>query len=431
VNDIVAEIDFYLSRLFPIVRSLTGEGNRTTLRILQEIAPISIKEYPSRKKVYDWVVPEEWNINDGWIRNSEGEKIVDFQKSNLHVVSYSMPIHKTLSYCELIEHIHYRKDVPSAIPYRTSYYEDNWGFCISYKDFKKYFNKQETYEVYIDSEKKKGSLTCGEILLNGTSKQEYLISTYICHPSLANDNLTGPILTAFLSRELLDRNLNYSYRILFAPETIGAITYCAYNESDMKKIDCGLVITTCGGPGPFGYKQSWDKHHSINQIITKTFESRDIEYREYPFDINGSDERQFSSQGFRINVASVTKDKYYEYEEYHTSLDNLQFVKAEYIYQSLMIYLEIIGELDKNIVFENMNPNCEVMLSRHNLYPAIGGYQNPIIHKNNERDIVLWLLFLCDGKMNLFEIAQHINVSLEVLYNTAIELEAKGIIRRI
>jgi len=429
--DYTQQIDHYLRSLFPIIRSITGNGNRETLKILQEIIPLEIKEYPSGQNVYDWVIPKEWNIKDAWIKNSRGEKIVDFQKSNLHVVSYSIPVHKKLPFSELKKYLHYRKDLPKAIPYRTSYYEETWGFCVSYNDLKVHFREDEEYEVYIDSSLTNGSLSIGELIIQGKSSKEYLISTYICHPSMANDNLSGMILTAFLAKELLNNHLNFSYRIVFVPETIGAIAYCANNEKVIKKIDCGFAVSSVGGPGKFGYKQSFDKDHFINKIIEQTFKESNKEYITYPFDIHGSDERQYSSQGFRINIATITKDKYYEYPYYHTSIDNLEFAKGEYINESLSLYLKAIDKLDNNVVYKNLCPNCEVMLSKYGLYPETGGGQLPRHHDRTELDVILWLLFLIDGKISLLEIADRIGVSVEIIYKHVLKLEKKKIISKI
>jgi aminopeptidase-like protein len=397
---------------------------------LHEIVPLEIKEYSSGQNVYDWVIPKEWNIKDGWIKNSRGNKIVDFQKNNLHLVSYSIPVHKKLTFSELKKHLHYREDLPEAIPYRTSYYEETWGFCVSYNDLKAHFRKDEEYEVFIDSSLTNGSLSIGELLIQGKSSKEYLISTYICHPSMANDNLSGVVLTAFLAKELIKKELNFSYRIVFVPETIGAIAYCANNEKAMKRIDCGLVVTTVGGLGQFGYKQSFDKDHFINKIIEQTFKESNKEYITYPFDIHGSDERQYSSPGFRINMATICKDRYYEYDYYHTSLDDLNFVKAATITHSLMLYLETISKLDKNITYKTQYP-CETMLSKHGLYPKAGGGLLPGNPKVDDLEKMLWLLFYCDGKADLFEISEKLNMDIGCLYSIAHKLEEKGVIAKI
>jgi aminopeptidase-like protein len=424
------EIDKLLTTLFPITRSITGDGNRETLRLLQEIIPLNIKEYPTGTKVYDWIIPEEWSIKDAWIKNSKGRKIIDFQKSNIHILNYSIPINKRIKFDELKEHLYYKKEIPYTIPNRTSYYKKNWGFCLSYNDYKEYFNENEEYEVFIDSEFKEGSLSIGDLVIEGASKKEYLISTYICHPSLANDNLSGVVLTTFLAKELLKKKRNFSYRIVFAPETIGAIAYCANHEAIMKDIDSGFVITTVGGPGKLGYKQSFDENNSINRIIEKVFHENNIEFITYPFMDIGSDERQYSSIAFRINVATICKDKYYEYDYYHTSHDNLDFVKPEYINETLNIYLQAIEKIDKSIVYENMFPHCEVMLSKHDLYPNISGDYIPNTGIR-ESELMCRLLIYCDGKKDLFEISQKLNIAIEDLYTVAKKLESKNIFKRV
>ena len=428
--DYTTEIDKYLKRLFPINRSITGNGNRETLKILQELIPLKIIEYPTGQEVYDWTIPKEWNIHDAWIKNSKGEKIVDFKISNLHVVSYSIPVHKKISFSALKKHLHYLEDLPEAIPYRTSYYNEDWGFCLSYNQYKKYFHNNEKYEVFIDSELNYGSLSLGEIVLNGNSSKEILISCYFCHPSMANDSLSGVVLTAFLTKELMKLNLNYTYRIIFAPETIGAIAYCANNELHMKNIKEGLVITTCGGPGKFGYKQSWDKNHSINNMIEDVFKEYNKDFITYPFDIHGSDERQYSSQAFRINCVTISKDKYYEYDYYHTSLDNLNFVKGQYINESLKLYYSLISKIEKNLKFKNLMPTCEVMLSKYDLYPKMGGTINQLISnsKKNELDIILELLFYCDGEVSLYNLSRQLEMDLNVLYEIAIKIKNKYIL---
>ena len=423
------EIDKFLKRLFPITRSITGEGNRKTLKILQEIIPLKILEYPTNQKVYDWTIPKEWNIKDAWIKDSKGNKIIDFKQNNLHVVSYSTPINKKMSFEELKKHLHYLEYLPDAIPYRTSYYNKNWGFCLSYNQFKK-LDENEEYEVFIDSELFDGSLSIGEVLIEGKSREEYLISCYICHPSMANDSLSGVITTAFLAKELLKmkNELEHSYRIIFIPETIGAITYLANNEDKMKKIEAGLVITTCGGSGSFGYKQSWNENHWINQMVEDVFQENNINFIKYPFDIHGSDERQYSSQGFKINCVTISKDKYYEYDFYHTSLDNLDFVKPYALNKSLNLYLQLINKMDKNIFYKNLHPKCEVMLSKHDLYPKTGG--NFIPGKNiSALDIILELLLLCDGTIDLYTIAKKLNIEIELIYNEAKKLVKKQILK--
>lgn len=450
--DCVREIDQFLKRLFPICRSITGEGNRETLRILQEIVPLQTKEYPSGTPVFDWIIPSEWEIRGAYIQNESKERLVDFRNSNVHVMSCSQPVQGKMTLDGLRPHLHYRDDLPDAIPYRTSYYKKDWGFCLSYRQYQDLEKDGGPFEVFIDSSfKENGSLTIGELLIQGKNKKEILISTYFCHPSLANDNLSGFLLTAFLAKELSARkNLNYSYRVIFVPETIGAISYCAMNEETMRSIDTGLVITCVGGPGKFGYKQSFDPKHYINDLIKQVFIEEGVEYITYPFDIHGSDERQYSSQGFRINVATICRDKYYEYPFYHTSLDNLDFVKAEQINKSLELYLRLIDKLDtyrgsyepslnfnekdhgssQSPIYKNLFPNCEVMLSKHGLYPDTGGGMLPGQNTEEELNIILSLLFHCDGKRTLASISSELAMPLNAVKAIGSMLEEKGILER-
>jgi len=451
--DCTGEIDQFLKRLFPICRSITGEGNRETLRLLQEIVPFQITEYSSGTPVFDWIIPSEWEIRGAYIQNESKERLVDFRNSNVHVMSYSHPVQKKITLDGLRPHLHCRADLPDAIPYRTSYYKKDWGFCLSFNQYKKIQEDGGPFDVYIDSSfKEDGSLAIGELLIQGKIKKEILISTYFCHPSLANDNLSGFLLTAFLAKELSERkNLEHSYRIIFVPETIGAISYCAMNQEAMRSIDAGLVVTCVGGPGKFGYKQSFDKNHYINDLIQNVFREEGVEYITYPFDIHGSDERQYSSQGFRINVATICRDKYYEYPFYHTSLDNLDFVKAEQINKSLDLYLRLIDKLDtyqgsyepslnfnegyhgsgQSPIYRNLFPNCEVMLSKHGLYPDTGGGMLPGQNTKEELNIILSLLFHCDGKRTLASISSELGMPFNTVKAIGSMLEEKGVLERI
>lgn len=430
--DLLTEIDAYLKRLFPICRSITGNGNRETLRILQELVPLTITEVASGTTVYDWIVPDEWNIRDAWISVPDGRHIVDFKANNLHIVGYSEPVCGRFAWAELQAHLHTHPTLPKAIPYRTSYYKRDWGFCLTREQYRELEQHGGPFDVVIDATLEPGALTYGELLLPGQSKQEILLSCYICHPSMANDSLSGVLLTTFLARELLARaDRRYSYRIAFVPETIGAIAYCARNEAAMQQIDIGLVITTVGGPGKFGYKQSFDPKHSINRLIEEVFNGADEDYITYPFDIHGSDERQYSSQGFRINAATICRDRYYEYPQYHTSLDNLDFVTGKHIAETLALYVQLIDKFEARRIYRNRIPHCEVMLSRRELYPTKGGALMPELGGRSELDLMLWLLFMCDGKRSLAEISGALSIEETTLMPFVERLEAKGVIDRV
>lgn len=430
--NIIDEIEEYLIRLFPLCRSITGEPNRKTLKILQEIIPLTIHEVPSGSKVFDWIIPDEWKISSAWIEDQEGKRIVDFNDNNLHVVSYSMPINKTMHWQELKPHIHFHPSLPNAIPYRTSYFDQDWGFCVTNEQYEELSKNCTPLNVFIDSELKPGSLSYGEYLIKGHSSREVLLSCYICHPSMANDSLSGVLLTAFLARCIsIQKNLNWSYRIVFVPETIGAVTYCALNQRQIKEIDIGLVITTVGGPGDFGYKQTWNPDHWLNELVESILEKNCNSFKKYPFDIHGSDERQYSSQGFRVNSATICKDKYYEYSEYHSSLDNLNFVSAKNIERSLNLYIDLIYRLESLEFYKSEQPNCENMLSKHNLYPALGGAQSFGKEAYSETDLVLWILFLSDGKTPLFKILKDLDISKSQLNYILQKLVDLGLLRKV
>lgn len=383
--------------------------------------------------MYDWVIPGEWNINDAWIKDENGEKLIDFKNNNLHVINYSSSINKKLKWGQLKAHLNFSEKFENAIPYITSYYKKSWGFCLSKKQYSEIeIQKEQEFSILIDSEIKPGSLTCGDYLIPGKSKKEILIACYICHPSMANDSLSGIILTAFLAKYINENINNYwSYRIVFVPETIGAISYCFNNESAMKNIDHGLVITTVGGPGKFGYKQSWDEKNILNQLCKDIFVENQQEYITYPFDIHGSDERQYSSPGFRINTVTITKDKYYEYPEYHTSLDNLDFVNGEQIFESFQLYCELIKKIELQVFYINKASKCETMLSKHDLYNFKGGSLIPNKKSKEFLDIILWVLFLSDGKHSIEQIQKKLEIDLETLQFACSTLIKKNLIYRL
>jgi aminopeptidase-like protein len=446
-DDYVREVDDLFQQLFPICRSITGNGVRETLLRLQEMAPFEIREIPSGTVCYDWVVPEEWNIRAGFIEDSKGRRIIDFDENNLHVVNYSVPVDKQVSFQKLEQHIHYLPDLPQAIPYRTTYYNRNWGFCLSHEQYQQ-LNRNEQYHVFIDSTLEAGSLTYGETIIQGTSGREFLISTYCCHPSLANDNLSGQILWALLLRELQTRKTRHSYRFIIVPETIGAIAYLSQNEESMQRSAGGFIPTTVAGPGQFGYKQTFLGNHLIDRVVRQTFRELNIQYIEYPFDINGSDEAHYSAPFFRIPIGTISKDKYYEYDFYHTSLDNLDFVSAANLVESFKLYLLAIEKLEMNNVYESLNPYSEPMLGKRGLYPEVGGsIKQPAMdfEKNhlereyristediiygNELDTIRWLMFYSDGSNSLLDIAEKTSIPMRQLSEVASKLVAKRLLR--
>jgi aminopeptidase-like protein len=424
-----------LEQLFPICRSITGDGVRRTLNILQQHAPWRIQEYPSGSRAYDWTVPREWVIRDAWIADASGRRIVDFRENNLHVVGYSAPVRARIPFASLRPHLHSLPALPDAIPYRTSYYEENWGFCLSERELAS-LDANAEYEVVVDSELKDGTLSFADCVLPGTSGQQYLVSTYCCHPSMANDNLSGVIVTTLLLNEIASRpHRRHTWRFVMVPETIGALAYLAHNEEQMKSISGGFVVTTCGGPGPFGVKESFLCDHLVDRAVALALRDANVEPLRYAFAPDGSDERQYSSPGFRIPVTSIVKDKYYEYTYYHTSLDDLSFVNGDALQQSFSLYRNAIDVIEQNCVLQSRNPNGEVQLGRRGLYPQIGG----ALHQGTDGDTsqhqtfkeitaINWIMFMADGRHDLVAIAERSGVPFYDLALVAAKLEANGLI---
>ncbi len=428
-----ASISLLLQELFPLCRSLTGPGNRETLAHLQRHIPLTVHEYPSGTPVYDWTIPREWKPRAGQVKGPDGRVLIDFAENNLHLVGCSVPVAGLFTLEELRPHLHWLDTAPHAIPYRTSYYKEDWGFCLSRNQFDERFapyGPDAQFSVTIDAALEPGSLSVGELLIPGETPHEVLLSTYFCHPSLANDNLSGVVLTAFLAKELLARKNKYSYRIVFVPETIGAVAYCAHNEAAMQALDCGFVITCVAGRGPWGFKGSIHGEHRINRVVETVLREYEQPALRYPFDPHGSDERQYSSPGFRINTASITKDKYYEYPEYHTSLDTLDFISPEHLCTTLGMHLRALELLEQDEFYENVNPQCETMLSPRGLYPSAGGGMMPGTNTDAQLDAILWLLMLCDGATALPEVARQANLALPELRDMAVFLEGKGLLRK-
>jgi len=445
----ISTIQSLLERLFPVCRSITGNGVRRTLEILREIVDFNITEIPSGTTCFDWKVPDEWNITDAYLEDEEGNRYADFKFNNLHVVSYSEPVNKWLEFKELEPHLHSLPEMPEAIPYRTSYYKRDWGFCLTHRSLAE-IDRSKRFHAVIESDLKPGSMTYGDIVLSGKSDQEYLISTYCCHPSMGNDNLSGVVLWAALLHEIQSLDLYHSYRFVIIPETIGAICYLSEHSEAMKKISGCLLPSNVAGPGRLGYKKTFIGDHTIDRIVEQTFLENGIEPVIYPFDILGSDERQYSSPGFRIPTGTICKDKYYEFQQYHTSLDNLEFANAGQLYETLQIYLGTIHNLEMNRNYLSRNPNGEPMLGKRGLYKSIGGSLVQPAHLGNKShrdfkykittqkltagsdlDAMRWLLFYADGSKSLLDIAELINLPMSQLFGAARTLEEHGLIEEI
>jgi aminopeptidase-like protein len=413
-----------IEELFPICRSITGNGVRQTLEIVKRIVPIVKHEVPSGTRVFDWEVPREWNIRDAYIVNPKGQKIVDFHTSNLHVLNYSVPVRKRVSLAELKEHLFTLPEHPDRIPYCTSYYQENWGFCMPYTEFQRL--RAGTYEVVIDSTLKDGHLTWGEYYIQGESTDEVLISTHICHPSLANDNLSGISVATFLARELRQRRLRYSYRFLFIPGTIGAITWLSMNELKTRNIKHGMVVALVGNHGKFIYKKSRAGNAEIDQITEAALEAHGKPYEIIKFSPYGYDERQYGSPGFNLPVGSLTRARNGEYPEYHTSADNLEFVKPAALEASLNMYLKVFDMLEANRKYLNTNPKCEPQLGKRGLYDTT---DHPL--GKAFQSALLWVLNYSDGNHSLLDISRHSELSFELIQKAAEELLSCKILIRV
>lgn len=424
----VKEIEKYFDKLWPICRSITGNGLRESLSILQELVPLEMVEVPTGTQVFDWTIPKEWNIKDAYILNQEGKKVCDFKLNNLHVVNYSIPINKELSFTELESHLYYIKEMPEAIPYITSYYKENWGFCMSYNHFLT-LSKSETYKVVIDSTLENGSLTYGEYILKGESEKEVLFSTYVCHPSMANNELSGPLVQSFLYNEIKKiPNRKYTYRFLFAPETIGVVAFLHKNGEILKRnLVAGYVLTCCGDSGAFVYKQSKKATSLADEIAVHVLKNQKLPYEVIPFSVGGSDERQYCSPGFNLPVGSLTRSMYQRYKEYHTSLDNKSFISFLAMQQTIDTYLMFVKAIELNKNYENLIPYCEPQLGKRGLYPNSVG---PTEAREKVHNLMHFLTY-ADGSKNLIEIADLKGISVFDLECHIEGLLAAGIIKEI
>jgi len=423
MNTVALEMYELMNRLYPICRSITGNGFRETLRIIQEYIPLTMHEVPTGTKVFDWAVPKEWNINDAYIKNSKGERVIDFKESNLHVVGYSVPVNIRLPLSELKKHLHTLPEYPDWIPYRTTYYKENWGFCLSHNKFLEL--QEDTYEVYIDSTLEDGYLTYGEYYIKGRISEEVLLSCHACHPSLCNDNVSGMALTSLLGRYLSSLSLHYSYRILFIPGTIGSITWLSLNEAGVSKIKHGLVVTCAGDPGISTYKRSRIGKAEIDVAVEHVLKHSGDSYRIIDFSPYGYDERQYCSPGFNLPVGCLQRTPHGEYPEYHTSADNCDFVKPEYLADSFSKYLSVLNTLENNKTFLNTNPKCEPQLGKRGLYTSTGGKSHAVV----DQMALLWALNFSDGQHTLLDIAEKSGVRFDEIYEASRALLGTGLLK--
>jgi aminopeptidase-like protein len=416
------EIYQLIEALYPICRSITGDGFRQSMDILKKHVPLELHEIASGTQVFDWMIPKEWNIRDAWIKNSQGEKIVDFRQSNLHLLNYSLPIHRKVMMDELREHLFSLPEQEDWIPYRTSYYKEYWGFCVTHRQLLSMTDGE--YEVMIDSSLEDGHLTYGEYLIKGESEDEFLISCHSCHPSLCNDNLSGMGMATYIAKHLSQVKTRYSYRFLFIPGTIGSITWLCLNEKNVSRIKHGLVIACVGDPGIIHYKKTRDGNAEIDRAVQQVLKHAGENYEMLEFSPYGYDERQYASPGFNLNVGNFSRTPYGRFAEYHTSADNLDFIKAESLADSFAKCLKIISVVDQNRKYINLNPKGEPQLGKRGLYSLFGGRKDA----SDFELAMLWVLNLSDGKHSLLDIAERSELEFFTLQKAAEALQRVAIL---
>jgi aminopeptidase-like protein len=398
-----------IEELFPICRSITGGGVRRTLSILQRHIPLEVHEVPSGTTILDWTVPREWNIRGAHIIDQDGARIVDFAASNLHVVQYSRPIDAVMPLSELKPHLHSLPDEPDWIPYRTSYYNENWGFCLTHHQLSSLADG--LYRVVIDSDLAPGHLSYGELLIPGESEDTVLFSCHICHPSLANDNLSGIGVATMLARHIQTLRRRYSYRFLFIPGTIGSLTWLARNEDKVQSITHGLVLSCLGDAGGVTYKQSRRGDTAIDRIVANVLHHEKVPHRIRSFVPYGYDERQYCSPGFDLPVGCLMRTPNGEYPEYHSSADNLSLLRSESLAHSLAVLRRIVAVIEGDAVYRSCNQKGEPQLGRRGLYAAMGGQRSA----DYDQMALLWVLNLADGRHSLLDMVERAGVPFATL----------------
>lgn len=414
-----------MAELYPIFRSITGDGFRATLDIIGRRIPLEVHEVPSGMRVFDWTVPLEWNIRDAYVKDTEGARVIDFRKHNLYVVSYSVPVFATMTLDELKPHLHTLPDHPNWIPYRTSYYKESWGFCLAHNDFMKL--GPGNYEVCIDSTLASGSLTYGECYLPGETKDELLVSCHACHPSLANDNLSGIAVAVELAARLMSRTHRISYRFLFIPGTIGSITWLALNKDTVGAIKHGLVLTCVGDGAPFTYKRSRRGNAEIDRAVAQVLKETGKPHRIIDFYPYGYDERQYCSPGFNLPVGCLMRSQHGTFPEYHTSADDLDFVKPQNLEESLEIVEAALQVLDNCRSYVNQNPKCEPQLGKRGMYQGWAGMPD---QKRYEL-AMLWVLNQSDGEHSLLDVAERSGLPFELIRRAADALQKHDLLNPI
>lgn len=404
-----------IQELYPICRSITGDGVRQTLARLQREIPLEVHEVPSGTKVFDWTVPREWNIRDAYVKNSRGERVIDFRRHNLHVMSYSVPVNARMSLEALSPHLHTLPAQPDLIPYRTSYYQEAWGFCLSHNALAQMPDGE--YEVCIDSTLRDGHLTYGEFLVKGETAQEVLVSCHVCHPSMCNDNLSGVSVATFLAQAMAGLLPRYSYRFLFVPGTIGSITWLARNEARARDIQHGLVLTCIGDRASFTYKKSRRGDAEIDRAVGHVLRHTAPGYSTVEFSPYGYDERQYCSPGFNLAVGCLMRSHHGRFPQYHTSADDLDFVDPVALGNAAATLLSVFDVLENNRTYVNTNPKCEPQLGKRGLYSVTGGTDIKQLEM-----AMLWVLNLSDGSHSLLDIAERSGMAFDDINRAAARL---------
>jgi aminopeptidase-like protein len=398
-----------LSELFPICRSITGNGVRSTLQVIKQHIPLEVHEIPTGMQVFDWTVPKEWNIRAAFIEDEDGRKIVDFQRNNLHVVGYSVPVERWVSLSELQEHLHSLEDQPEAVPYVTSYYKECWGFCMAHQERVKL--KEGRYRVFIDSDLKDGYLTYGECVVPGEVEQEVFLSTYVCHPSMANNELSGPVVATFIAKWIASQPRRYTYRIIFIPETIGAITYLSRHREDLRqRVLVGFNISCVGDERSYSYVASRYGNTLADKIISNVLAFKHHDFIRYSFLDRGSDERQYCSPGIDLPLVTICRSKYGTYPEYHTSLDNLDFVTPEGLRGSYELIKDCIEVTERNRKYK-LTCYGEPQLGKRGLYPNLSTKKS-----GASVSTIMNFIAYADGENDLVDISNHIQVPVWELY---------------
>lgn len=414
-----------IERLYPYCRSITGDGVRATLDVVGETIPLERVEVPSGTVAFDWVVPPEWNIRGAHVTAPDGRRVVDFADHNLHVVSYSAPVRRTMSLDELRPHLHSLPELPDRIPHRTSYFREDWGFCLRHRDLEAL--EPGEYEVVVDSTLAPGALSYGEWFLPGASTEEFLLSCHVCHPSLCNDNLSGIALAAELAAHLATRPRRLSYRLLLVPGTIGSITWLARNPDVIPRIGGGLVLNNAGDPGELHYKRSRQGDARVDRAVLHVLAAAGVPYHVRDFEPYGYDERQYSSPGIGLAVGSLTRTPYGRFDEYHTSADDLGFVRPDALGDTFRRHVDVLELIDRDTTYRNLNPCGEPRLGDRGLYALLGGRKGD----NSAELAVLWVLNLSDGHHSLLDVAERSGLSFSAVSAAADALVEVGLLEAV